>query len=178
MYRTILLGLILGFCLNFSCAGQTADSLSDVAPKQYYLVLGKPHNTKRFQFYEGNTITLKLFGSKDYYTGEITAIHKNAIVFWQTEIKLIDIQKIRIENETRTQKVTRAVGAAFRKGGILFMLVGAGNFILISAAQADGLKTIAGALILYGTGQALRILQKRNYKTNQHWQLRAIETIY
>jgi hypothetical protein len=178
MVRLFLLGSILLFCLAFNCSGQTSDSLATVTPKQYYLVLGKPNKPKRFWFYEGNIITLKLLGTKDYYTGEITAIHNNAIIFWQTEIKLHEIEKIRIGNKTHTQKFTRAVSAVFRKGGILFMIVGAGNFILVPAARSDGLKTMTGALALYGTGQALKVLQKRNYKTKGRWRLKTIETIY
>jgi hypothetical protein len=167
------------FCLNFNCRGQASDSLSlaDTAPRKYYLILGKPGHLKKARFFAGDQITFKLVKDKKFYAGSIAEIRPNSLVFWGAEIPLSEIDQIRVEKRSGLQKAAMALSTVFQKAGGLFMLVGAGNFLLLPDNRQDGLVTMGGAACIYATGRALRVFRKRAYKVNRRYPLRTVEII-
>ncbi len=181
--------LVLAFTLTagaFTGFGQTTDSSQATSPEQnvpaevrYFLVLDKPGRVSRIRFYTGNQITFKLTGEKQIYSGQITGINKNSLVMWDTEIPLRDIQKIRLTNTSTVSSGLQFLGRLLKSGGLLFTVVGGGNYLL-NDERGDNtltfLKYTAGSFII---GQLLTSTSRnRTYKINERNRLKTIEQFW
>jgi len=155
--------------------GQASDSSRTAVSKSYYLVFYKPGRLNRFPFYTGQNITFKLVNDKKYYSGPITAIHQDSFVFWDTEISLSRVDKIRLENHTPLLKVVRAGSNLLRESGKLFTIVGGINFLALPNHRQDGLITAGFGLTAYAVGRGGKALQKRSYKLNKNRMLKIRE---
>lgn len=182
-----LLVLALVFpSIAFTCFSQTADSSqanfvekSIPAEPKYYLVLDKPGRVSRIRFYTGNKITFKLDGEKRAYSGQITDINKYSLVMWDTEIPLRDIRKIRLANTSTVSSGLQFLGQLLKMGGLLFTVVGGGNYLL-DVEPGDNtltfLKYTAGAFV---AGQIITSTSRnRTYKINQRNRLKTIEQFW
>jgi len=178
MIRFILLGIFFFVALVTTGLAQATDSVSTAQPKSYYLVLYKPGRANRFSFYAGQNITFKLLNDKKYYSGKINAVHKDTFVFWDTEIPLSRVDKIRLENHTLMLKVVKAGSNFLREAGKLFAIVGTVNFLALPKHRQDGLITASAGLSAYTLGQGGKLLQKRSYKINKNHVLKTRETYY
>ena len=152
--------------------GQLSDSIRKKTPT-YFLVLQTNH--RRIKFYAGSQISFKLHDEQKRYTGRIQKINKRSLVFWDTEIALRDIHKIKTESRSRSGKALAGVGALLRGAGGLFTLVGGANYVLVSENRQDGKVTCLAGLSSYVAGRALQGFRKRTYKINKNRRLKTYD---
>ncbi|MDQ4141799.1 MAG: hypothetical protein M3142_14920 [Bacteroidota bacterium] len=183
----ILLLLAIGFLFcKATCFSQTADSANVTSPEnpapsevKYYLVLDKPGKVSRIRFYTGNKITFKLTGERQSYSGQITDINKYSIVMWDTEIPLRDIRKIRLTNTSTVSSGVRFLGQLLKSGGLLFTVVGGGNYLLDKEPGENTLTFLKYTVGAFVAGQLLtRSTRNRTYKINENHRLKTIEQFW
>ena len=161
--------LVLVFFVTFTGTGVAQISNSAPTPtKTYYLVLYKPGRLNRIAFHAGQNITFKLLNNKKYYTGKITAIGKDSFIFWDTEISLSQVDKIRLVNHTPVLKGVKITNYFLRESGKLLLIVGGINFLALPQYRQDGAITAGLGLSAYTLGQGGKLLQKRSYKINKN----------
>ena len=175
MIRFILLGIVFFVSVVTNCVAQATDSVNASQTKSYYLVLYKPGRVSRIPFYAGQNITFKLLHDRKYYAGKITAIHKDSFVFWDAEIALSQVDKIRLENHTPMQQVVKAGNNFLREAGKLFAIVGGVNFLALPQYRQGGLITAGAGVSAYALGQGGKVLQRRSYKINKYRVLKTRE---
>ncbi|RDC62080.1 hypothetical protein [Adhaeribacter pallidiroseus] len=181
--------LVLAFILPvgaFTCFSQTADSTQinsaenkvPAAPK-YFLALDKPGKISRIRFFTGNKITFKLVDEKRTYSGQITDIKKNSLVMWDTEIPLRDIRKIRLTNTSPVSSGLQFLGRLLKSGGLLFTVVGGGNYLLDVEPGENTLTFLTYTASAVVAGQILTSTSRnRTYKINQRNRLKTIEQFW
>ncbi len=166
--------IICWVLLTCTTAGwcQSPDSSAKDTPR-YFLVLQTNH--RRIKFYEGSPISFKLHDERKRYSGRFQKINKRSLVFWDTEIALRDIKKIKVDSRSRSGKAMAGVGSLLRGAGGLFTLVGGANYMLISEDRNDGKVTFLAGLSGYVAGRALQGFRKRTYKINKNRKLKTYE---
>ncbi|WP_205501653.1 hypothetical protein [Rufibacter psychrotolerans] len=186
MTRYLLFGTFFVFSFIFSgpSQAQNRDTLLTAPaakPATYrYLLLAKAGSTARYRIHIGETITFKRFQDESLRTAEIMNIRGSSFFVAGLEVPLKEVEKIRLRNHTGGRRVA-GFGAALLKGaGVVFTLVGGINVLtnLGSQEKADrqnGLHTVAGAALMYGTGVALQGLRKGTYTINEKWTLKVME---
>lgn len=162
----LTLSFFLFFLISVFVANK-AISQVNLYPKEYYLTLNKPGIKKRIRFYIGDELKFKLKDEDFKRTATITAIDSNSITInGVAKIPLEDFRVIQI-----TKKRTKAARIYGTNGGLLFMVLGAGNMLF--KKDSDG-TLLAGGLISLVSSQFLRLFENRNYKLNSYRYLRTV----
>lgn len=155
------------FSLVFIFIGGEAFSQINAENQDYYLTLNKPGRKKRIRFYIGDKLKFKLKDEDFKREAIITAMDSNSITInGVAKIPLEDFRVIQIDKNHI--KVARITGTG---GGLLFMVLGAGNTLLRKDGSAI---LISGGFISLISVQFLRLFEKRNYKLNSYRYLRTV----
>ncbi|WP_026461667.1 hypothetical protein [Adhaeribacter aquaticus] len=176
MIKTSLLLYFLMIGLVNFCLGQEVAPTQNpyFRPTENYLILRNKGAYNRVRFFAGDKITFRRKNEKDRITAEIAQVRKNSIIVWGTEIPISEIEQITVLNKSHFGKVMRATGGFARKGGGLFSLVGAGNYLLTSN-HADAEFALKTGLSAFAFGQALLLFKKRKYNITPNRPLQVLQ---
>ncbi len=147
-------------------------AMSFTAAAQTFMVLEKMGTKKRFEFYKGEIVLVKL-DNDDYYTPlQIVDFGDSTLITEAEEIHLRSIKAINLNKK----------GGFLRYSGPLLMLAGAGLFAIDAINQSvvqGGSYTVSSgvttaSVILIGTGALFTFAKRDKVKLKKWWRLRIV----
>ncbi len=147
--------------------------LSLTVSAQSFMVLEKMGTKKRFEFYQGDQVLLKLDDDDFYTPAKIVAFTDSAIV---TEVEEISLDRIKAINLNKK-------ASFFKYSGPLLMIAGVGLFAIDainqSVVQGGSYEVSSGvttaSVILFGTGALFTFAGRDKVKIKKWWRLRIVQ---
>jgi len=142
---------------------------------QTFLVLEKMGTKKRYEYYPGESIKVKMKGEEYYMTEYITSMSDSTLNFTERSVFLSNIDAINISSKPRRLKIARHAPQILKAGIGLFFIDQFNNVIVRgNSASIDRSITIASATIA-STGALLLFTKPKTKKIKRWWRVRIVE---